>query len=253
MDRNFKDMDIAALVGAVDREVVDREHDGRPAHAVVATRTYDAPIDDVWDALTDPERIPRWFLPVSGDLRLGGRYQLEGNAGGEITACEPPRHLAVTWVFDETVSWLDVQLAADADDPDGTTRLRLEHIVPDNDHWDEFGPGAIGVGWDLTLVGLGRHLQTGEAVNADGEFETWFATPEGKDVLRLSSDDWCRAAIAPGTPKDVAEARAARTFAAYTGAGPTGEDDPAAGSEAGAEPAGDPGDPGEGGTDPAAT
>ena len=34
----------------------------------------DAAIDDVWDACTNPERIPRWFLPVSGDLRLGGRY-----------------------------------------------------------------------------------------------------------------------------------------------------------------------------------
>ena len=44
----------------------------------------------MWDACTDPERIGRWFLPVSGDLRLGGRYQLEGNAGGEILRCEPP-------------------------------------------------------------------------------------------------------------------------------------------------------------------
>lgn len=39
----------------------------------------------MWDACTDPERIPRWFLPISGDLRLNGRYQLEGNAGGAIT------------------------------------------------------------------------------------------------------------------------------------------------------------------------
>ena len=31
--------------------------------------------------------------PISGDLRLGGRYQLQGNAGGEILVCEPPQHL----------------------------------------------------------------------------------------------------------------------------------------------------------------
>ena len=67
----------------------------RPARASRSSlrRTYDAPIDDVWDALTTPERIGRWFLPISGDYRLGGRYQFEGNAGGEILACERPNRL----------------------------------------------------------------------------------------------------------------------------------------------------------------
>jgi uncharacterized protein YndB with AHSA1/START domain len=49
---------------------------------VTITQVYAAPVEDVWDACTNPARIPRWFLPVSGELRLGGRYQLEGNAGG---------------------------------------------------------------------------------------------------------------------------------------------------------------------------
>ena len=32
-----------------------------------------------------PDRIPRWIGgAVTGDLRLGGRYQIEGNASGEI-------------------------------------------------------------------------------------------------------------------------------------------------------------------------
>jgi hypothetical protein len=52
-------------------------------------------VEDVWDAITSAERIPRRFLPVSGDLRLG-RYQLQGNAGGEITGCNPPRHLRLS-------------------------------------------------------------------------------------------------------------------------------------------------------------
>ena len=58
---------------------------------VVASRSYDTDIDDLWEAITNAERIPRWFLPITGELRLGGRYQLQGNAGGTITACEPPR------------------------------------------------------------------------------------------------------------------------------------------------------------------
>src|SRR5687768_4118913 len=101
-------IDSLGLIGAVAREVGSRVHEGRPARVVIASRTYDAAVEDVWDALTDAERIPRWFLPVSGDLRLGGRYQFEGNADGEITRCDPPRHLAATWEYGGSVSWVAV-------------------------------------------------------------------------------------------------------------------------------------------------
>jgi uncharacterized protein YndB with AHSA1/START domain len=53
----------------------------------------------VWDACTDPDRLNRGFLDVTGDLRLGGSYQLEGNAHGEILRCSPPRLLAVSWIY----------------------------------------------------------------------------------------------------------------------------------------------------------
>ena len=127
---------------------------------IVAERSYPTSADDVWDALTSPERLPRWFMPISGDLELGGRYQLEGNAGGTIDTCDPPKHLGVTWEFGGSVGWVDVYVAGAGDD----TTLRLEHVglVDDfDDKWDEFGPGAVGVGWDLSLLGLGEHLATG--------------------------------------------------------------------------------------------
>ena len=122
--------DVVRYIGAVTREVQTREFQGRPARVVVASCAYDTPIDDVWDAITSAERIPRWFLPVSGDLRLGGRYQLQGNAGGKITACEPPRTLDLTWEFGGQTSWVNVRLSELSD---GGTRLKLEHIteVPD--------------------------------------------------------------------------------------------------------------------------
>ena len=99
-------VDPVAAVGAVTRELQQREHEGQTARVVVAARSYDTDIQDLWDALTNPERIPRWFLPVSGDLKLGGRYQFQGNAGGTITACEPPRRVAATWEFGGAVSWV---------------------------------------------------------------------------------------------------------------------------------------------------
>ena len=210
-------IDIIAYIGAVTRKVGSREHDGRPARVVLAGRTYDTTIEAVWDAITSAERIPRWFLPITGELRLGGRYQLQGNAGGEITRCEPPRHLAVTWEYGGEVSWVTVELAEDAK---GGTRLELEHVAHvDDERWNQFGPGAVGVGWDLTLMGLGLHLATGAAADPQAAL-AWMASPEGKDFMRRSSEDWCRASVASGTDAAAATAAAGRTSAAYTGSEP---------------------------------
>jgi uncharacterized protein YndB with AHSA1/START domain len=207
--------------GAVRREVRTCEHDGRPARALVIERTYDAPVDDVWDAVTTPERIARWLAPVEGDLQLGGRYQLEGNASGEVTACDKPTHLALTWELGGVASWVDVRIEA-GPDPDGGTVLRLEHValLDDIAMFDQFGPGAIGIGWDLTLYGLARYLDTGEKVDADAEAAS--GGPAAQLMVR-SNEGWCEADIASGTPEDKARAGAAATIAMYTGGGGEGE------------------------------
>ena len=207
-------MDIARQIGAVVREVGSREHEGQMARVVVATRTYKTTVEDVWDALTNGERIPRWFLPVTGDLRLGGSYQFQGNAGGTITRCEPPRLLAVTWGMGGSVSWVTISLAEDAA---GDTRLELEHVAHvGDDIWDQFGPGAVGVGWDLALMGLDRHLAAGATVDQN-EAAAWSASGEGKDFVRRSSEEWCRASIRAGASDAAARAAAARTTAFYGG------------------------------------
>jgi uncharacterized protein YndB with AHSA1/START domain len=137
--------DLIAELERVRRSVRSETADDGPVHVVELRRTYDARAEDVWDACTNPERMPRWFLPVSGDLRLGGRFQLEGNAGGEITECEPPRRLAVTWEFGGDTSLVTLDLTPAGGD---ATDLLLRHAVGDNDHWATYGPGATGVGWD---------------------------------------------------------------------------------------------------------
>ena len=207
-------IDVAGYIGAVARQVKGCEREGRSAHVVVASRTFDTSIEDLWDAITNAGRVQRWFLPVSGDLRLGGRYQLEGNAGGTITRCEPLRHFAVTWEFGGSTSWVTVSLAQD---PKGGTRLELEHIAIVGDHhWDQYGPGAVGVGWDLSLMGLALHLATDGAPVDRAESAAWTASPEGKDFMHRSSDGWCRASIAFGTDAPTATAAAERTAAFYT-------------------------------------
>jgi uncharacterized protein YndB with AHSA1/START domain len=205
-------VDVIQQIGAVVREVRSTEHEGKPAKVVVAGRTYSTTPEDLWQAVTDPERIQRWLLPVSGELRLGGRYQLEGNAGGTIMECRPPRMLALTWEYGGDVSWVKVHLTPESS---GHTRLELEHKAIPGEHWKKFGPSAVGVGWDLMLLGLEQFITEGRTVDK----EAWPASVEGKEFMRRSAEDWGRAHIAAGTPPEEAGAAVQRTFAAYSGEG----------------------------------
>jgi uncharacterized protein YndB with AHSA1/START domain len=179
------EIDIGNVLGSVTRTVQNFEKDGRPASTVTLTRLYDTNVDDLWDALTNAQRIRRWFLPIEGDLKLGGRYQLEGNAGGTITACKPPRQLAATWEFGGKVSWIEVKVAADR----GKVRLTLEHSAILEDHWNQFGPGAVGIGWDLAVMGLGRHIATGASAD-HAAAGAWMRSPHGKEFMTQSGELW---------------------------------------------------------------
>lgn len=206
------DLDPAAIVGLATRSLSDTVRDGAPAKLLVASRTYDTDLPDLWDALTDPSRIPRWFLPVSGDLRSGGRFALEGNAEGDIVACEPPRRLELTWEHGGQTSWVTVTL----EPVDERARLELRHEahVP-AELWQEYGPGATGVGWDGALMGLGLHIASGEAVDPDEVLE-WSTSEQGRAFHRAASEAWADAAVDAGMPEAEARAAADRTLAFYS-------------------------------------
>jgi uncharacterized protein YndB with AHSA1/START domain len=207
--------DVLDALGLTTRTVSTVELDGRPARRVQMSRSYPTGVADLWDALTNPDRIPRWFLPITGDLREGGHYQLEGNAGGTVELCEPPHRFRVTWAMgDSFLSWLTVTLTASAA---AETTLDLDHVghVPD-EMWAQFGPGATGVGWDLALHGLGSHIASGASLDPQQAF-AWMASADGVDFIRRSNQAWQGAAIESGTPAEEAAASAGRTLAFYTG------------------------------------
>ena len=174
--------DVAREIDLVTRHVGDREIAEGNARTVAIARTYDTTPADLWDACTDPERIPRWFLPISGDLRLGGRYQLEGNAGGVIERCDPPRSFAATWEYGGAVSWIAVSVAPRSD---GRARFELEHtaLVEDGGHWAQFGPGAVGVGWDMGVLGLARPSRVRHGHSIPPEALAWLASDEGREFV----------------------------------------------------------------------
>lgn len=206
-------LDPTAFLRATDRLVTSFERDGQPIRAITLSRVYDTDVADLWDALTSAERLPRWFAPVSGELRLGGRYQIEGNAGGEVTACDPPRHLALTWVWGDDTSWVTVELAAEGEG----ARLTLRHEALLTDHWAQYGPGAGGVGWELGLLGLLWHLTDRDVPRSPEADAAWATSPEALAMYREASAAWGRAAIAAGEPEAEALAAAERTRAFYSG------------------------------------
>jgi uncharacterized protein YndB with AHSA1/START domain len=209
-------IDVVRQIEAIQRETGTGRIPAGEGHTVHLRRTYAAGIDEVWDALTNPDRISRWFLPVSGDLHLGGRFQLEGNAGGEILACDEPNRFLITWSAMDTgnpadISQVEVRLAADADD---RTTLELTHtaVIPD-EAWPVYGPGAVGVGWDGGLLGLALHLEGGGSVDDPA---AWAVSDEGRDFYTRSSQAWGAANVAAGADPGVAAQGVANTIAFYT-------------------------------------
>jgi uncharacterized protein YndB with AHSA1/START domain len=116
---------------------------------LVLTRTFPAPIADVWASITESERTARWFASWSGAAGPGKtiRYRLAfeddaPDADMTIDACEPPRHLAVSTV-DEYGTW---RLEAWLREIDGTTELTFVHHLD-----DEASAGEVGPGWEYYL------------------------------------------------------------------------------------------------------
>lgn len=124
---------------------------------------YDTDPDDLWQAITSPERLARWMAVHRGEFRLGGRWQAIGTDGevycdGEVTSCDRPRGFTTTWtVVGDPPTVLTVLL-----EPDGErTRLHIRH-----EHVTRVEHGA---GWHAYLEALARHLaDPGEPRDRDG-------------------------------------------------------------------------------------
>jgi uncharacterized protein YndB with AHSA1/START domain len=100
---------------------------------VLITRQFDAPIDLVFDVMTKPEQVNKWFAPFGCemteceiDLQVGGNYHqvflsengTECSFRGTYLEVEPPNRTVETWVFGgrphlEVVETVELQEADD--------------------------------------------------------------------------------------------------------------------------------------------
>jgi uncharacterized protein YndB with AHSA1/START domain len=208
--------DVTEQLDAIERNVTIGTGEAGIGPSVVQriSRVYRTDVDDLWDAVTNAARLPRWFAEVDGDLQLGGRYQVKDNAGGTIERCEPPHLFEATWEFGGGVSWVLVTIAAEGAE---AARLTLEHRgeIPD-EFWTQFGPGATGVGWDAGFAGLSAYIEMGRQIPIE-EGGAWFLSEEGKEFSSGSSARWADVSIAAGTPEDAARAGEIATTKFYQG------------------------------------
>jgi uncharacterized protein YndB with AHSA1/START domain len=117
-------------------------------HEIRMTRLFDAPRHLVFEAMTKPEHVRRWWgclgdgysVPVCEiDLRPGGRWRFvnrhpKGEAAfhGEYREITPPSRLVFTEIFEDfpdTVSVVTTELA----DENGKTRMTATVQYPSKD------------------------------------------------------------------------------------------------------------------------
>jgi uncharacterized protein YndB with AHSA1/START domain len=132
---------------------------------------FDAPVDEVWSALTEPARLAQWYGEVEGDLRVGGEFRSHVFASdwegtGRITACDPPRRfVTVSHESGRPEHVHEVRLTPDGDQ---TIIVYENQSVPVDLLW------AYGLGEQIHVEDLGAHLD-GRERNVDenrwGELE----------------------------------------------------------------------------------
>jgi uncharacterized protein YndB with AHSA1/START domain len=129
------------------------------ARVAVFTRTYETSVEDLWDACTNPERLRRWYTPVSGDLRLGGTIHQQNMGAGTIEVCDAPRALTVS--LGGGVDEIELELSPGP--RAGTARLQLQHATTLDSH--EIGGRmfdaiyCMGGGYYPRLAALDEHLR----------------------------------------------------------------------------------------------
>ena len=207
-------IDIIREIEAIQREVGEGQLPAGVGRAVRAQRDYDAPIEDVWDALTNPERIGRWFLPISGDYRVGGHYQFEGNAGGEILACERPHRLKVTWVYGEVTSDADVsESKCGYRRADGERRDFSSSTPRSSPRTVGRSSGRVPSAWAGTWGCSGsRCICSGGSID---DPMAWQLSAEGREFATRSSEAWGEANRGCGRRSGEAARGVANTTAFY--------------------------------------
>lgn len=174
-------VNLARHLGAVLRQTRSLQNDSR---LVSVSRLYDTTPEDLWDALTNPERLRRWFQNVTGEQK---EFALEDGTKLSVTGCEPNRRA--------TMKWGAAQLEFSLHREHSHTRLTVEQAVPVSDaEWKRLGPGQFGLELEEAMLRLSIHLDSGTAVTKLA-WSGWRVSANGHQFIQGATDAWAEAAV----------------------------------------------------------
>lgn len=154
--------ELTQVLGRIERE--------GEAVAVVFDRHYATTAADVWDACTDPDRLARWFAPVTGDLREGGEFTIHFDDADtpacRVVECSAPQRLVWEWPVKDVPSLVTVGISADG----VGARLTLRH-----ERLAQAQAPGYAAGWDTYVRSLAAHL---DGIDAPDWGATWSALHE---------------------------------------------------------------------------
>jgi len=168
-----------------DPELRHRTIPSGDARVAVFTRTYETTIEDLWDACTDPERLRRWYVPITGDLCVGGSFAQTNMGSGTILACDAPHLLKLS--LGGGVDEIELRLSPGAED--GTTTLELQHATTVDSH-DIGGQMfdavfCMGGGYYPRLLALDLHLRG--TLPDDYDSSAFHLNPEMRPAIERGS------------------------------------------------------------------
>src|SRR3954466_14190747 len=129
----------------------------------------DTDIDDVWAALTEPERLARWYGEIEGELRVGGAFRARLHASGwegrgRVEECEPPRRLLVVSKEADEPNEDSTELTLTGDG-DRTVLVVEQRGLPLDLLW------AYGAGLQIHVEDLAAHLAGRERDDTETRFD----------------------------------------------------------------------------------
>ena len=234
---------IAGIVDAVSRSVEVERGDGIVALTARLRTTLGGAPSELWPELTEADRLAQWYGPVeigpaqsdptesdptgsdaaaADPARDAGEagartFRTVGGAHGRVLAAVPPHQLDLTWEYADNVDRLEIRLDPEED---GTSRLTLQQIarLPEAT-FDAYGPGAVGIGWDIAILGFVARTGAWRELRLDVPVASpaWLASSEGADMVRAWSIRWAAASVAAGTDVDAARRAENETTRAYGG------------------------------------
>ena len=134
----------------------------------IIERTYNAPADKVWQAITDKDKMKQWYFDLAEfKPEVGFEFRFDGGSEEQqyhhicrITEVEPGRKLTHTWQYEgyPGESFVTFELF----DEGNKTRLRLTHTgletFPQNSK--DFARESFSAGWTHIIgISLKEYLE----------------------------------------------------------------------------------------------